>query len=83
MDRIIMIRYFLYLLFMIFIFYLLSFNSASENKCYLKKRRSRNLLSNVNIEDLSNEQKTIRMLIKRSIMLESRLNEIEHKLKYD
>lgn len=81
MDRIIMIRYFLYLLFMIFIFYLMSFNSNSENKCYLKKRRSRNLLSNVNIEDLSSEQKTIRMLIKRSIMLESRLNEIEHKLK--
>jgi len=79
MNRIIMIRYFLYLLLIIFIFYLMSFNSSNNDKCYLKKR-SRKLLSDENIEFLSTDQKTIGMLIKRSIILESRLNELEHKI---
>ena len=57
----------------------MSFNSSNNDKCYLKKR-SRKLLSDENIEFLSTDQKTIGMLIKRSIILESRLNELEHKI---
>lgn len=80
MNRNVMIRYLLYLLLMIFIFYLMSFNSSNNNRCYLKKR-SRKLLFDKNIEYLSSEQKTLKMLIKRSIILESRINELEHNIK--
>jgi len=65
---------------MIFIFYLMSFNSSNNDRRDLKKR-SRKLLFDKNIEYLSSEQKTLKMLIKRSIILESRINELEHNIK--
>jgi hypothetical protein len=58
----------------------MSFNSSNNDRCYLKKR-SRKLLFDKNIEYLSSEQKTLKMLIKRSIILESRINELEHNIK--
>ena len=76
MNNNLTIRCFIYLFFIAIIFYLLNVPLGSKinnRKCYLKKRIESN---NLSIND-----KTIKMLIKKSVILESRIGEIEFKLK--
>lgn len=57
----------------------MSFNNNDNNRCFLKKG-GRKLLEN-NIDNVSIEDKTLKMLIKRSLILEARINDLEFKIK--